>query len=611
MNLEEIRQQFPQYGDMSDGELAKALHKKFYSDIPSQDFAQRIGLKADLPKDPDGPSLLSQLGRQLGLTGRYVVEGASALPTMIGDGVNSAINMATGSKLGMPSQALSKGLTELGLPEPQPGMEQTLAAPSRALTGVGGLAGLARMAPQLAPLGQSMGIQAQAALGSAGAGEMAKGAGAGEGGQLAASLAGGLAVPFATAATGFAARGAREIARPLTEKGQQQIVGTAMNRMASDPRAALQALDKPEMYVAGSVPTTAQASGDLGLLAAERAVQRQNPALFAEQQATNNAARLAELRSVAGPDDAIELAKAARDAKALPILERAFANAKATDTSSVERLIYSIGNGSKNPSLRNALGTIQNEIAGETNPAQVYEVRKLIDSMLDKSIPEHAALAKYGKQSLLAVKNQIDTVLNKATKNQFGKYLETYADMSKYVDRAKAGQQIVGKFDAAAVDASGNPIVSAFALKKAIGSVKNPVTKQGADSIFNVGEMDALNRVVSDLDRAGLSTNAVRAAGSDTFQNLATGNLVSRALGEGAKDNTLMRTVLRRPLDFLYKPAEQKMQGLLADAMLDPKIGKGLLGMPLDKLDPMTFKRILDQYSRAAVTGGLLGSSVP
>ncbi len=46
MNIQEIRQQFPQYDDLSDEQLADALHKKFYSDMPREEFNQRIGLQS-------------------------------------------------------------------------------------------------------------------------------------------------------------------------------------------------------------------------------------------------------------------------------------------------------------------------------------------------------------------------------------------------------------------------------------------------------------------------------------------------------------------------------------------------------------------------------------
>lgn len=44
MNLQEIRQKYPQYDDLSDEQLAKGMHGKFYSDMPFEDFSQKIGM---------------------------------------------------------------------------------------------------------------------------------------------------------------------------------------------------------------------------------------------------------------------------------------------------------------------------------------------------------------------------------------------------------------------------------------------------------------------------------------------------------------------------------------------------------------------------------------
>jgi hypothetical protein len=43
--LAEIRQQYPQYADLSDQKLAEGLHRKHYSDMPFDQFAVKIGLK--------------------------------------------------------------------------------------------------------------------------------------------------------------------------------------------------------------------------------------------------------------------------------------------------------------------------------------------------------------------------------------------------------------------------------------------------------------------------------------------------------------------------------------------------------------------------------------
>lgn len=49
MNIQEIRQKYPQYSDMSDGDLASALHRKYYADMPFAEFSSKIGLKQVAP----------------------------------------------------------------------------------------------------------------------------------------------------------------------------------------------------------------------------------------------------------------------------------------------------------------------------------------------------------------------------------------------------------------------------------------------------------------------------------------------------------------------------------------------------------------------------------
>ena len=47
MNISEIRQQYPQYSDLSDTELANALHDRFYPDVPIAEFYGKIGLATE------------------------------------------------------------------------------------------------------------------------------------------------------------------------------------------------------------------------------------------------------------------------------------------------------------------------------------------------------------------------------------------------------------------------------------------------------------------------------------------------------------------------------------------------------------------------------------
>ena len=63
MNIKEIREKYPQYGNISDKELAERLHQKYYKDMDFADFSQRIGYKAPVqntPLPPLSPELRAQ-----------------------------------------------------------------------------------------------------------------------------------------------------------------------------------------------------------------------------------------------------------------------------------------------------------------------------------------------------------------------------------------------------------------------------------------------------------------------------------------------------------------------------------------------------------------------
>ena len=50
MNIQEVRAKFPQYADLSDEQLADALHGKFYADMPKAQFYSSIGLTPAEPQ---------------------------------------------------------------------------------------------------------------------------------------------------------------------------------------------------------------------------------------------------------------------------------------------------------------------------------------------------------------------------------------------------------------------------------------------------------------------------------------------------------------------------------------------------------------------------------
>lgn len=80
ITIADVRQKYPQYGDMTDEQLAKALHNKYYSDMPYESFAKKIGLKG-------GTSITGVAAE--GAKG--FVRGASQTAEMIPEGISKLL----------------------------------------------------------------------------------------------------------------------------------------------------------------------------------------------------------------------------------------------------------------------------------------------------------------------------------------------------------------------------------------------------------------------------------------------------------------------------------------------------------------------------------------
>lgn len=143
------------------------------------------------------------IGRQLGLTGRYLVEGATGIPSLLADAPANIAGLF-GVDVPKSSESIQNLLNIAGFPEPKPGLEQTIATPSRALAGVGATGALGNMLSGavnqvVSNVGQTLAANPTAqALSAVGGGLSAEGAremGGGPYAQMLASLAGGIAAP--------------------------------------------------------------------------------------------------------------------------------------------------------------------------------------------------------------------------------------------------------------------------------------------------------------------------------------------------------------------------------------------------------------------------------
>jgi hypothetical protein len=129
-----------------------------------------------------------------------------------------------------------------------------------------------------------------------------------------------------------------------------------------------------------------------------------------------------------------------------------------------------------------------------------------------------------------------------------------------------------------------------------------------ADRILSPDQMGTVENVARDLGRSANAQELGMARGSPTAQNLVGQDILRQTLGpfglpKGFADTAIADTLLR-PVSFAYKAPEQRLMGLLGDAVIDPKEAKRLLEIARKK--GMLRGDKLIPYTGAPGTAGLL-----
>lgn len=163
--------------------------------------------------------IMSELGRQAGLTARYGMEGLGQAADIVGAPLAAGMNYVGGTnRFKAPAAAMSGLANTMGLPSPETPTERVVGDASRMLVGTGAMVGGAGALTQGAQgvgraVAQSMtansGLQAASAIGSGLAGGAVREGGGGAGAQLAGTVVGGLAAGgLASAASRLGRQGA-------------------------------------------------------------------------------------------------------------------------------------------------------------------------------------------------------------------------------------------------------------------------------------------------------------------------------------------------------------------------------------------------------------------
>lgn len=343
--LADVRSQYPQYNDLSDTELADALHSKFYSNIPKDVFYTQIGLAKPV--------------QEVGMLERMFGPGSPVARTIKGAVVDPAlaVNQMLAST-GLFGSTIKQGATQLVQDVERATQE------GRARVGSTGFDPYQLLGGVISPVNRMIGITRGTAVPPVGiveAGKQAAATGAVMGGlqpvtapteQFAEKKfeqigVGALLGPLVQG--GVSAVGAlSNRLSGLTASGRKQFMQDELNRLAGPDRdAVVRALQDAGELVKGSRPTVAEAISDIPtaaqLMAAQRKIAAQPEAAgsFLQRTVDQQAARVRELQNIAGTEAERLAIAAERDIATGPLREQAFAIADVAKNalSSIDRQV--------------------------------------------------------------------------------------------------------------------------------------------------------------------------------------------------------------------------------------------------------------------------------
>lgn len=552
------------------------------------------------------PGNLSDLPRQLGLTARSAITGATALPMMGADALTGLINLIAGKQVLQPSsQAMQGLLTQAGVPEPKTSQERVVQDIAGAMAGVSGPASVAgKMGPMAQEffLGSPVG-QTAAAVGGAAAGGTARESDIGPIGQVLAALGGSMAPGGATAAQALG-RGAKEVVRPFTETGREVIAGNVLRSLAREPEAAIKAAESYQPTIPGYQPTTAQATRDFGLISAETPIRSMaTMGEFEAQASSANQARMAILDRMAKDKKSLQDAITKRDEVTSKIREDAFSkpfDETAFNTSVFDSVLGKID--AISASDVGARKTVQKamEFARQTvengmgSPARLYEARKDLRDAAQGLLDKEGSAYSLAKAQLEQVIKSVDSAIESAAPG-YTDYLKKYAASSRGIERLEAAQEFRGKVLSTTPDPSriGDYLISQPAFTRAIRAAEK-------ETDLSKTQLAVLKRVAEDLD-SGVLNRAGKVPGSETFKNLSTANVIGGIIGKQMYGEVpaAMNKVIA-PLNWLFSGTDDQIRTLLVDAMLDPKLAADFM----KKANVMTIEPLSQQLKKRAINAG-------
>jgi len=363
----------------------------------------------------------------------------------------------------------------------------------------------------------------------------------------------------------------KALIEPLYTGGREKIIGRALREYAgNEAEKAVANLKAAKELVKGSMPTVGEAAGVPSLAAAQRAataVSQEATNTMAARQATQNEARVASLRQLAGTEGERAALNLARENAAEDLYKTAFGkpmNLTPELTKEVNQLVQT-------PAIKDAMKQAQinakNLGIDVKNPKGsiqgLHQTKLAIDDAIDRlKKPDMSTAEKNKMAGLLAAKNRLVGFLeNENISPAYKTARETYAAMSKPINEMDVIQNIANKVV--------NPLNEKMYAGKFAQNLEalNP-------NVVSAEKTSALEAIKQDLARSQFAENAGRGVGSDTIQKLAYGNMLNqinlpnllrrRGLAETAGN------LMARASDVVYGKANKELANQFAQTLLSP-----------------------------------------
>lgn len=383
---------------------------------------------------------------------------------------------------------------------------------------------------------------------------------------------------------------------PFRKQGQEKIVGETLRRFAGDNADDVLRAASKNRFVNGWQPTLAEAAQNPGISILERgagSVEPQTAAAIASRAMENNAAALNAVGKIAGTADDKANAKIMRDFMASPLYREAAE--EGVDGGMAKALKPQIDSLLARPSIKKAIQKAQ-ELAGEqgldlTDMGSVKGLQYLkqsLDDFIEKA-PTDSSIGKNTLRALRTTRADLISVLDDLAPKQRAAD-RAFAQWSRPINEQAVGDELLKRLQPALgqfnKDVPNKLYADAYA--RTVRDLGDKIPKitgfPGAtlEGVMSPGAMNTINQVGEALAKRSAANELGRGVGSNTAQNLASQNIMRQVFGpvglpQSWAESVLTQTLANRPLGMLVKPAEQRVQGLLSEALLDPQMAAKLM----------------------------------